>query len=86
MVFEGLKKLFKFYRFSNYRDYRERERRIDGESSFEELLLKDDSVTIQQQHLRVLAVEMYEISHKLSPEFMLDLAEEINTKPGQVKH
>ena len=52
----------------------------DYESSFEELLIKDDSVTIHQRNLRVLAVEMYKISHKLSPEFMWDLVEEINTK------
>ena len=52
----------------------------DFESSFEEILIKDDSVTIHQRNLRVLAVEMNEISHKLSPEFMWDLVEEINTK------
>jgi hypothetical protein len=52
----------------------------DYESSFEELLIKDDSVTIHQRNLRVLAVEMYKISHKLSPEFIRDLVEEINTK------
>ena len=40
----------------------------DYESSFEELLIKDDSVTIHQRNLRVLALEMYEVSHKLSPE------------------
>ena len=59
----------------------------DYESSFEELLIKDDSVTIHQRNLRVLAVKMYKLSHKLSPEFMWDLVEEIksiqNTKPGQ---
>ena len=42
---------------------------VDYESSFEELLLKDDSVTIHQRNLKVLAVEMYKISYKLFPEF-----------------
>ena len=43
-------------------------------------MLKDDSVTIHQRNLRVLAVEIYKISHKLFPKFMWDLVEEINTK------
>ena len=42
--------------------------------------MKDDSVTIHQRILRVLAVEMYKISHKLSPKFMWDLVEEIKSK------
>ena len=42
--------------------------------------MKDDSVTIHQRILRILAVEMYRISHKLSPKFMWDLVEKINTK------
>ena len=52
----------------------------DYESSFDELLLKDDSININQQDLKVLAVEMYKTFYKLSPEFMWDLVEEINTK------
>ena len=42
-------------------------------------MIKDDSVTIHQRNLRVLAVEMFKISYKLAPEFMRDLVEEINT-------
>ena len=49
----------------------------DYESSFEELLLKEDSVTIHQRNLRELAIEMCKISQKLSPEFMWDLVEEV---------
>ena len=50
----------------------------DYESSFEHFLSKDGSVMIHQRNLKVLAVEM--ITYKLSPEFMLDMVEEIDTK------
>ena len=43
-------------------------------------MLKDDSININQQNLKVLAVEMYKTFYKLSPEFMWDLVEEINIK------
>ena len=45
----------------------------DYVSSFEELLIKDKSITIQQKNLRVVAVEMYKISHNMLPIFMEDL-------------
>ena len=49
-------------------------------SSFEELLIKDKSTTIHQKNLRVVAVEMYKISHNMSPIFMEDLVTDIDTK------
>ena len=49
-------------------------------SSFEELLIRDKSTTIHQKNLRVVAVEMYKISHNMSPIFMEDLVRDINTK------
>ena len=49
----------------------------DYVSCFEELLVKDSSVTIYQRNLKVLAVEMYIISKGKSPKVMNDLAEEI---------
>ena len=52
----------------------------DYVSSFEELLIKDGSVTIHQRNLKVLATEMYKIAHGISPKFMHDLVEEIDTK------
>ena len=52
----------------------------DYTSSFEELLIKDGTVTIHQRNLRVLAIEMYKISQGKSPEFMKNLVEEIDTK------
>ena len=42
-----------------------------------ELLDKDDTVTIHQRNLRILAIEMYKISNDLSPLFMKDLKTEI---------
>ena len=45
-----------------------------------DLLSKDGSVMIHQRNLKFLAVEMYKITYKLSPEFMWDMVEEINTK------
>ena len=50
----------------------------DFESTFEELLTKDGSVTIHQRNLRALAIEMYKVSNKLSPPFMSDLFIEKN--------
>ena len=35
---------------------------------------------IYQRNLRVMAVELYKITNKLSPEFMWDLVGEIDTK------
>ena len=57
--------------FVPYRDY---------ESSFEQHLSKDGSIVIHQRNLRVMALEMYKITYKLSPEFMWDMVEEMNTK------
>ena len=51
----------------------------DYESSFEYFVSKDGFVTIQG-NLKALAVEMYKITYKLSPEFMWDMVEEINSK------
>ena len=45
--------------------------------NFVELLDKDDTVTIHQRNLRILAIEMYKISNDLSPLFMKDLKTEI---------
>ena len=43
------------------------------ETTFEELLTKDGSVTIHQRNLRDLAIDMYKVSNKLSPPFMSEL-------------
>ena len=45
----------------------------DKKSSFNELLEKDDSVSIHEQNLQVLATEMYKISNGLSTLLMKDI-------------
>ena len=46
----------------------------------QDLLTRDGTVTVHHRNLRVLAIEMYKISHDLSPKFMKNLVEEIDTK------
>ena len=49
-------------------------------SSFENLLVKDGSVTIHEKNLRSLVTEMFKIKNKLSPPFICDLVKESNIK------
>ncbi len=42
----------------------------DHMSTFDELLLKDESLTVHHRNLQKLAIEMYKIRHNLSPQFM----------------
>ena len=46
-------------------------------SDFEELLVKDNTVTIHKRNLRKLAIEMYKISNNLSPLFTREMMTEI---------
>ena len=51
----------------------ERELRLlynDFTASFTELLKKDNSVTIRQKNLQVLAIEMFKVNHNIAPEIM----------------
>ena len=50
----------------------------DYNSSFEDLLDKDCTVTIHKRNLRSLATEMYKISKNLCPMFMNDLMTELS--------
>ena len=50
----------------------------DEESSFEELLIKDNSVTIHQRNIRLLAVEVFKIRNNISTESMCSLLEPRN--------
>ena len=45
----------------------------DQTSTFEELLNKDGTVTIHQQNIRSLAVEMFKVTNDLSPPFMRNI-------------
>ncbi len=42
----------------------------DDISSFEELLVKNGSITIHQRNLRALVIEMYKVSKNITPPFM----------------
>ena len=42
----------------------------DNESSFENLLIKDDSFTIHERNIQTLAIELYKVAYGLSPEIM----------------
>ena len=50
----------------------------DEESSFEELLIKDNSVTIHERNIRLLAIEVFKIRNKISTESMCGLLESRN--------
>ena len=45
----------------------------DKISGFDELLVKDGSVSIHHQNLQKLAVEMFKVSRGLSPEILNEL-------------
>jgi hypothetical protein len=47
-----------------YRDY---------ESTFEELLKKDKSLTFHHRNIHQVAIEMFKAKHDLSPQFMKDI-------------
>ena len=48
----------------SYRDY---------ESSFEDLLKKDKSLTFHHRNIHQVAIEMFKVKHDLSPPFMKDI-------------
>ena len=50
----------------------------DKRSSFETLLEKDDSVSVHNQNLQILATEMYKIKNDLSPLIFTELFEQRN--------
>ena len=50
----------------------------DRQSTFEELLNIDKSVTIHHRNLQVLATELYKVHHGLAPELMNGIFKKIN--------
>ena len=42
----------------------------DNESTFDELLFKDESFTIHERNIQSLAIELYKIAYGLSPQIM----------------
>ena len=45
----------------------------DNQSTFEELLNKDNSVSIHHRNLQVLAMEMFKIKNNMAPEFLNEI-------------
>ena len=45
----------------------------DKTSTFEEVLLKDESVTVHQKNLHILAIELYQVINGLGSTFMVDI-------------
>ena len=52
----------------------------DRQSTFEELLNLDKSLTIHQRNLQVLATDLYKVHHGLAPELMNDIFKNRNVK------
>ena len=42
----------------------------DDKSSFEELLIKDESFTVHERNIQKLAIELYKVAYRLSPGIM----------------
>ena len=57
----------------------------DNTSSFDELLIKDQSFTIHERNIQTLAIELYKISYGLVPKIMCLILplQENKTYPGQ---
>ena len=48
----------------------------DSKSTFEELLNKDNSVSIHHRNLQVLAIQMFKIKNNIAPEFLNEIFQE----------
>ena len=45
----------------------------DNVSSFEELLIKDNSVSVHQKNIQLLAIELYKVKNDIGPELLKDV-------------
>ena len=59
---------------------------FDKQSSFEELLEKDSSVSIHERNIQILATEMYEVSKGASPPQITELFARRNEYPYNLRH
>ena len=46
---------------------------IDKQSNFEELLVKDNFVTIHHRNIQGLAIQMYMVANSMSPDIMCEI-------------
>ena len=51
----------------------------DKQSTFHELLMRDNSVTIHQNNIRKLAIEIFKVKNNFSPEIMHDVIEIVDS-------
>ena len=58
----------------------------DNESSFEELLEKDISVSIHERNTQILAAEMYKVSKGMSPSQITKLFARRDEHPYNLRH
>ena len=58
----------------------------DKQSSFEELLEKDSSVSIHERNIQILATEMYKVSKGMSPPQITELFTRRDEHPYNLRH
>ena len=58
----------------------------DKQSSFEELLEKDSSVSIHERNIQILVTEMYKVSKGMSPPQITELFARRNEHPYNLRH
>ena len=58
----------------------------DKQTSFEELLEKDSSVSIHKRNIQILATEMYKVSKEMSPPQITELLVRRNEHPYKLRH
>ena len=58
----------------------------DKMSNFEELLNKDNSVSIHHNNIHALAIEMYKVANDMSPDIMNEVFKLKNTPHYNLRH
>ena len=58
----------------------------DKQSSFEELLEKNSSVSIHQRNIQILAIEMYKVSKSMTPPQIAELFTARNEHPYNLRY
>ena len=58
----------------------------DKQSNFEELLVKDNSVTIHHRNIERLAIQMYMVANGMSPDIMSEILQLIENTHHHLRH